>query len=144
MSGPASVPGGACGSCSTIPHVVPLRVLQTEKIGRWNCNVFRCTQKMTALNYVRHLSETVFATANGHQGQAQPPPSGTAADPSGVLHTYGAWCAHGVSTSPRSIAWPQRLNPRRPVVLRWRQALINRVRSFHSSINLVHLQHCTT
>jgi len=57
---------------------------------------------MTALNYVRHLSETVFATANGHQGQAQPPPSGTAADPSGVLHTYGAWCAHGFSTSPRS------------------------------------------
>ena len=39
---------------------------------------------MTDLNYARHLPETVFATANGHQGQALPPPSGTVAGPSGV------------------------------------------------------------
>ena len=76
--------------------------------------------------------------------QALPPPSGTVAGPSGALHTCGAWCAHGFSASARSPAWPRCLNPRRPVVLRWRQALINRVRSFHSAINLVHLQHCTT
>ena len=25
-------------------------------------------------------------------GQAPPPPTGTAADPSGALHTGGAWC----------------------------------------------------
>ena len=28
-------------------------------------------------------------------GQAPPPPTGTAADPSGALHTGGAWCARG-------------------------------------------------
>ena len=36
---------------------------------------------MTALNYVRHLFETVFADANGYQGHALPPPSGTATRP---------------------------------------------------------------
>ena len=54
--------------------------------------------------------------------QAPLPPSGTVAGPSGALHTCGAWCAHGFSASARCPAWLQRLNPRRPVVLRWRQA----------------------
>ena len=50
-------------------------------------------------------------------GQAPPPPTGTAAwpsDPSGALHTSGAWCAVGcLGTSARSPARP-RHRPRAP------------------------------
>ena len=42
-------------------------------------------------------------------GQAPPPPTGTAAGPSGALHTSGAWCADWwFGGSPRSPARPRR------------------------------------
>ena len=37
-------------------HVIPLRLLQTLNLHRWNCNVFSRSQKITVLNYVRNLS----------------------------------------------------------------------------------------
>ena len=45
-------------------------------------------------------------------GQALPPPTGTAADPSGALHTGGAWCADvWLGASSRSPARPCRRPP---------------------------------
>ena len=38
------------------------------------------------------------AAAHGHRSQASQPPTGTAADPSGALHTSGAWSLFGSST----------------------------------------------
>ncbi len=37
-------------------HVIPLRLLQTLNLHRWNCNVFPRSRKITVLNYVRNLS----------------------------------------------------------------------------------------
>ena len=36
-------------------HVIPLQVFQIMKLGRWNCNVFGWSRKMTEGNYVRLL-----------------------------------------------------------------------------------------
>ena len=41
---------------SVISHVIPLRLLQTLNLHRWNCNVFLRSRKITVLNYVRNLS----------------------------------------------------------------------------------------
>ena len=41
--------------CSAISHVIPLRVFQTLKSLRWNCNVLRGGRKLTDVNYVRLL-----------------------------------------------------------------------------------------
>ena len=41
---------------SVISHVIPLRLLQTLNLHRWNCNVFPRSRKITGLNYVRDLS----------------------------------------------------------------------------------------
>ena len=57
---------------SAISHVIPLRLLQTLNSCRWNCNVFRRSQKMTVGNYVRNLSGP---------------------GPAAALHTGGASCA---------------------------------------------------
>ena len=56
--------------CSVISHVIPLRLLQTLNLHRWNCNVFARSRKITAVNYVRNLS-----------GPGLPPPAGAAARP---------------------------------------------------------------
>ncbi len=42
---------------STMSHVIPLRLFQTLKSSRWNCNVCGLCRKMTVLNYVRLLGE---------------------------------------------------------------------------------------
>ena len=42
-------------SFSTMSHVIPLRLFQTLKSSRWNCNVCGLCRKMTVLNYVRLL-----------------------------------------------------------------------------------------
>ena len=42
---------------STMSHVIPLRLFQTLKSSRWNCNVCGLRRKMTVLNYVRLLGE---------------------------------------------------------------------------------------
>ena len=42
-------------SCSAMSHVIRLRVFQTVKSHRWNCNVLRGTRKLTPGNYVRLL-----------------------------------------------------------------------------------------
>ena len=39
-----------------ISHVIPLWLLQTLNLHRWNCNVFAWSRKITVLNYVRNLS----------------------------------------------------------------------------------------
>ena len=39
-----------------ISHVIPLRLLQTLNLHRWNCNVFAWSRKITVLNDVRNLS----------------------------------------------------------------------------------------
>ena len=36
-------------------HVIPLRLLQTLNLYRWNCNVLGSARKMTVGNYVRLL-----------------------------------------------------------------------------------------
>ena len=43
-----------------ISHVIPLRLLQTLNLHRWNCNVFAWSRKITVLNYVRNLSGSGF------------------------------------------------------------------------------------
>jgi hypothetical protein len=53
-----------------ISHVIPLRLLQTLNLHRWNCNVFAWSRKITVLNYVRNLS-----------GLGLPLPAGAAARP---------------------------------------------------------------
>ena len=40
---------------STMLHVIPVRVFQTLKLCRWNCNVFGGSRKLTVGNYVRLL-----------------------------------------------------------------------------------------
>ena len=50
---------GPCGyvaafqASSAISHVIPLQLLQTLYLHRWNCNVLRGARKMTVGNYVR-------------------------------------------------------------------------------------------
>ena len=81
-------PGPA--ATSLISHVIPLWLIQTLNLHRWNCNVFGASRKMTAINYVRDLGTAVSS-----------PPMGTAAWPScpcGALRASGAWCA--VMASP--------------------------------------------
>ena len=56
---------------SVISHVIPLRLLQTLNLHRWNCNVFPRSRKITVLNYVRNLS-----------GSGLPSPAVVAARPS--------------------------------------------------------------
>ena len=55
-------PGAAL---SSISHVIPLQLIHTLKPPRWNCNVFRRSQKMTVGNYVRNLSGPGSVTAHG-------------------------------------------------------------------------------
>ena len=57
--------------CSEKSHVIPLRLLQTLNLHRWNCNVFLRSRKITVLNYVRNLS-----------GSGPPSPAVVAARPS--------------------------------------------------------------
>ena len=40
----------------TTSHVIPLWLVQTLNLYRWNCNVCGLSRKMTELNYVRNLS----------------------------------------------------------------------------------------
>ena len=56
---------------SVISRVIPLRLLQTLNLHRWNCNVFPRSRKITVLNYVRNLS-----------GSGLPSPAVVAARPS--------------------------------------------------------------
>ena len=41
--------------CPLISHVIPLRLVQSLNLHRWNCNVFGVSRKMTTINYVRNL-----------------------------------------------------------------------------------------
>ena len=52
QSGPA---GLVMTGYSTMSHVIPVRVFQTLKSRRWNCNVLREFRKLTDVNYVRLL-----------------------------------------------------------------------------------------
>ena len=40
----------------TMSHVIPLWLIQTLNLHRWNCNVCGLSRKMTGLNYVRNLA----------------------------------------------------------------------------------------
>ena len=40
----------------TTSHVIPLWLVQTLNLHRWNCNVCGLSRKVTELNYVRNLS----------------------------------------------------------------------------------------
>ena len=59
---------------SVISHVIPLRLLQILNLCRWNCNVFRRSQKMTVGNYVRNLSGTGAAAAHRHRSRVPTSP----------------------------------------------------------------------
>ena len=59
---------------SVISHVIPLRLLQILNLCRWNCNVFRRSQKMTVGNYVRNLSGPGAAAAHRHRSRAPTSP----------------------------------------------------------------------
>ena len=52
-----------------ISHVIPLRVFQMLNSHRWDCNVLRCSLKLTVLNYVRILVSLGPAAAHRHRGQ---------------------------------------------------------------------------
>ena len=79
---------------------------------------------MTAINYVRNMGGgdvlapvgTAARPRASKPGQAPPPPTGTAADPSGALHTSGDWslmcywvrCFEArPGPVPRSVPYPQ-------------------------------------
>ena len=59
-------------------HVIPSRLLQTLNRGRWNCNVYGLSRKVTELNYVRLLERWLPpplsgpSTGCGHRCQATP------------------------------------------------------------------------
>ena len=108
----------------SISHVIPLRLVQTVNLRRWNCNVFGVSRKMTAINYVRNMGGgdvlapvgTAARPRASKPGQAPPPPTGTAADPSGALHTSGDWslmcywvrCFEArPGPAPRRVPYPQ-------------------------------------
>ena len=61
-----------CVACpahhSAISHVIPLRIVYTFNLHRWNCNVCGPSRKMTELNYVRLLGGT-------HQPRTNPFPA---------------------------------------------------------------------
>ena len=41
--------------CLSMSHVIPLRLVQTLNLNRWNCSVFVWSRKVTVGNYVRLL-----------------------------------------------------------------------------------------
>ena len=55
-------------------HVIPLRLIQTWNLRRWNCNVFGASRKMTTINYVRNLGGGGVVAARGYCSQALPLP----------------------------------------------------------------------
>ena len=66
---------------SAISHVIPLRLVQTLNLHRWNCNVFVWSRKVTVGNYVRLLVSAgppaAFCAAAGPASRSPPMPSGT-------------------------------------------------------------------
>ena len=51
-------------------HVIPLWLVQTLNLHRWNCNVFGLSRKMTELNYVRNLAGGFLVDACRRRSQA--------------------------------------------------------------------------
>ena len=51
----------------SISHVIPLRLVQTLNLHRWNCNVFGVSRKMSTINYVRNLRGGGVVAARGHR-----------------------------------------------------------------------------
>ena len=54
----------------TMSHVIPLWLVQTLNLYRWNCNVFGLSRKMTGLNYVRNLAGGLLDDACRRRSQA--------------------------------------------------------------------------
>ena len=54
-----------------ISHVIPLRLVQTLNLHRWNCNVCGVSRKMTTINYVRNLGGGGVVAARGRRRQAR-------------------------------------------------------------------------
>ena len=81
----------------SISHVIPLRLVQTLNLYRWNCNVFGVSRKMTAINYVRNVGGGGVVAAHGCRCCPWVSQSGPAA-PSGchrglVCLVFGVlWC----------------------------------------------------
>ena len=81
----------------SISHVIPLRLVQTLNLRRWNCNVFGVSRKMTAINYVRNMGGgdvlapvgTAARPRASKPGQAPPPPMGTEAWPASSCGCHG-------------------------------------------------------
>ena len=61
-------PGPA--TASLISHVIPLCLIQTLNLHRWNCNVCGPSRKMTTINYVRNLAGGSVVAAHGCRGRA--------------------------------------------------------------------------
>ena len=55
----------------TMSHVIPLRVFQTLKSRRWDCNVCGVSRKMTKLNYVRLWGRGLRASSSEPARQSQ-------------------------------------------------------------------------
>ena len=68
---PLCVPavGDPPARCASMSHVIPLRVFQMLNSHRWDCNVLRCSLKLTVLNYVRLMFGSGPAAAHRHRGQ---------------------------------------------------------------------------
>ena len=115
----------SCGCQPAIPHVIPLRLVQTLNSWRWNYNVFGVSRKVTTINYVRHLGGGGVVAAMA----TQPGPRVS----SGALHTCGAgllmcgsarWlvvrpgpaAARGRRSLALSTRWPGCLKPSSPLL----------------------------
>ena len=120
--GPAGVPGAGgpgCGAgllCGARPLCVPVgggpparspHASLTARSGRSRGPPWPCR---------RPPAPRPGPAAHGRRSQAPPPPTGTAADPSGALHTGGAWllmcywvrCFEArPGLAPRSVPYPQ-------------------------------------
>ena len=70
-SGAAPRSPARLGCLSVISHVIPLWLIQTLNLHRWNCNVFGVSRKMTAINYVRDLAGCGVAATSGPRSQAR-------------------------------------------------------------------------
>ena len=66
------------GGFPTMSHVIPLWLVQTLNLYRWNCNVCGLSRKMTELNYVRNVDGGAFSVMRVGAAVRLSGPSGAA------------------------------------------------------------------
>ena len=115
---------GAFKASSPISHVIPLRLLHTLNLRRWNCNVLRGARKMTVGNYVRLFSAKPGDCAVSRSAPAVARPRGRSRLPSEPAQCLKPLCSedtglsqHGTRRarkSPCALRMPQAQRKRGP------------------------------